>query len=64
MPLRALINLATSRFTPELGTRMARLSANLSVSLDTLDRDRYRRIRGADLEGAAGQQEITVTGNR
>ena len=38
-----------SRFTPELVERFARLPINLSVSLDTLDRERYARIRGADL---------------
>lgn len=37
-----------TRFTPALVTRLARLPLNLSVSLDTLDRERYRRIRGAD----------------
>jgi MoaA/NifB/PqqE/SkfB family radical SAM enzyme len=38
-----------SKLTSELVTRFARLPINLSVSLDTLDRERYRRIRGADL---------------
>jgi MoaA/NifB/PqqE/SkfB family radical SAM enzyme len=38
-----------SRFTPALVERLAMLPMNLSVSLDTLDRERYRRIRGADL---------------
>ncbi|MBI5777397.1 MAG: radical SAM protein, partial [Nitrospirae bacterium] len=38
-----------SRFTPELVSRLAKLPINLSVSLDTLDRGRYARIRGADL---------------
>ena len=38
-----------SKFTPELVSRLAALPVNLSVSLDTLDRERYRRIRGADL---------------
>ena len=37
-----------TRFTPALIARLARLPLNLSVSLDTLDRDRYRQIRGAD----------------
>jgi MoaA/NifB/PqqE/SkfB family radical SAM enzyme len=37
-----------TRFTPDLVARLARLFVNVSVSLDTLDRDRYRRIRGAD----------------
>lgn len=37
-----------TRFTPALVTGLARLSVNVSVSLDTLDRERYRRIRGAD----------------
>jgi MoaA/NifB/PqqE/SkfB family radical SAM enzyme len=38
-----------SRFTPALVERLAQLPMNISVSLDTLDRERYRRIRGADL---------------
>jgi len=38
-----------SKFTPALVERLAKLPMNLSVSLDTLDRERYRRIRGADL---------------
>ncbi len=38
-----------SKFTPALVARLAKLPINLSVSLDTLDRERYRRIRGADL---------------
>jgi MoaA/NifB/PqqE/SkfB family radical SAM enzyme len=47
-----------TRLTPSLVARFADLGLNLSVSLDTLDRDRYRRIRGADqlpevLEGLA-----------
>ncbi len=37
-----------TRFTRELVARLARLPINLSVSLDTLDRARYQRIRGAD----------------
>lgn len=37
-----------TRFTPALVSRLARLPLNLSVSLDTLDRARYRQIRGAD----------------
>lgn len=37
-----------TRFTPSLVSRLARLPLNLSVSLDTLDRARYRQIRGAD----------------
>ncbi|MGH7207418.1 MAG: radical SAM protein, partial [Nitrospiraceae bacterium] len=37
-----------TRFTRALVSRLARLSLNISVSLDTLDRERYRRIRGAD----------------
>lgn len=37
-----------TRFTPALVDRLAALPLNLSISLDTLDRDRYRRIRGAD----------------
>jgi MoaA/NifB/PqqE/SkfB family radical SAM enzyme len=47
-----------TRFTPALVERLAALPLNLSVSLDTLDRERYGRIRGADqlplvLEGIA-----------
>jgi len=38
-----------SKFTPALVERLAKLPINLSVSLDTLDRERYKRIRGADL---------------
>jgi len=38
-----------SKFTPALVERLAKLPMNLSVSLDTLDRERYWRIRGADL---------------
>lgn len=37
-----------TRFTRALISRLARLPLNISVSLDTLDRERYRRIRGAD----------------
>lgn len=37
-----------TRFTPALIARLARLPLNLSVSLDTLNRDRYQQIRGAD----------------
>ena len=37
-----------TRFTPELIARLSALSLSVSVSLDRLDRDRYRRIRGAD----------------
>lgn len=37
-----------TRFTPELVARLAKLPITIAVSLDTLDRDRYRRIRGAD----------------
>jgi MoaA/NifB/PqqE/SkfB family radical SAM enzyme len=37
-----------TRFTPELVARLARLPLNISVSLDTLNRDRYQQIRGAD----------------
>ncbi len=47
-----------TRFTPALVERLAALPLNLSVSLDTLDRERYGQIRGADqlplvLEGVA-----------
>ncbi len=38
-----------SKLTAGLVERFTRLPMNLSVSLDTLDRERYRRIRGADL---------------
>lgn len=37
-----------TRFTPALVARLNTLPLNISVSLDTLDRDRYRRIRGTD----------------
>ncbi|MDE3241687.1 MAG: radical SAM protein [Nitrospirota bacterium] len=37
-----------TRLTPSLIRRLAALPLNLSVSLDTLDRERYRWIRGAD----------------
>ncbi|MFQ5992047.1 MAG: radical SAM protein [Nitrospiraceae bacterium] len=37
-----------TRFTPGLVARLAELPLNISVSLDTLDRTRYARIRGAD----------------
>jgi len=37
-----------TRFTRELVARLAQFPLNLSVSLDTLDRERYQRIRGAD----------------
>jgi MoaA/NifB/PqqE/SkfB family radical SAM enzyme len=37
-----------TRFTPGLVARLARLPLNISVSLDTLSAERYRRIRGAD----------------
>ncbi len=37
-----------TRLTPKLVARLALLPVNISVSLDTLDRDRYRLIRGAD----------------
>ena len=37
-----------TRFTSALVERLAALPLNLSVSLDTLDRERYRLIRGAD----------------
>jgi len=42
------LNTNGTRFTPALVAGLARLSINVSVSLDTLDRERYRRIRGAD----------------
>lgn len=47
-----------TKFTPALIARLASLPLNLSISLDTLDRERYRQIRGADqlpqvLEGIA-----------
>ncbi len=37
-----------TKLSPSLIHRFARQSISLSVSLDTLDRDHYRRIRGAD----------------
>lgn len=37
-----------TKFTPKLVQRLASAPLNLSVSLDTLDRQRYRSIRGAD----------------
>jgi MoaA/NifB/PqqE/SkfB family radical SAM enzyme len=37
-----------TRFTPELVERLSRLPVNVSISLDSLDRQRYRQIRGAD----------------
>ena len=37
-----------TRFTPALVEHLARLGIYLSVSLDTLQRERYQRIRGAD----------------
>ncbi|MGQ0810712.1 MAG: radical SAM protein [Nitrospiraceae bacterium] len=37
-----------TRLTPDLVARFAALPLNISVSLDTLDRERYRQIRGAD----------------
>ncbi len=37
-----------TRFTPALVARLATLPLNISVSLDTLDRDRYQQIRGTD----------------
>ncbi|NOS80127.1 MAG: radical SAM protein [Nitrospira sp.] len=47
-----------TKITPQLVERLARLPVSISVSLDTLDRERYRQIRGADqlplvLEGIA-----------
>jgi MoaA/NifB/PqqE/SkfB family radical SAM enzyme len=37
-----------TRLTDELIARLKAAEASISVSLDTLDRDRYKRIRGAD----------------
>ncbi len=37
-----------TRFTRESVERLARIPVNLSVSLDTLDRQRYQETRGAD----------------
>jgi MoaA/NifB/PqqE/SkfB family radical SAM enzyme len=37
-----------TRFTPELVERLSRLPVNISISLDSLNRARYRQIRGAD----------------
>ncbi|MEK7762827.1 MAG: radical SAM protein [Nitrospirota bacterium] len=47
-----------TKITPQLVERLSRLPLAISVSLDTLDRERYRQIRGADqlplvLEGIA-----------
>lgn len=47
-----------TKITASLVERLSRLSLAISVSLDTLDRERYRQIRGADqleqvLEGVA-----------
>ena len=47
-----------TKLTASLVERLSRLSLAISVSLDTLDRERYRQIRGADqldqvLEGIA-----------
>jgi MoaA/NifB/PqqE/SkfB family radical SAM enzyme len=37
-----------TKFTPQIVERLSRLPLAISVSLDTLDRETYRRIRGAD----------------
>ena len=37
-----------TKLTPERVARLASVGASVSVSLDTLDRERYREIRGAD----------------
>ena len=47
-----------TKITPQLVERLGRSPVAISVSLDTLDREKYRRIRGADqlaqaLEGIA-----------
>ena len=47
-----------TKVTPQLLERLGRLPVAISVSLDTLDREKYRQIRGADqleqvLEGIA-----------
>ena len=47
-----------TKITPQLVERLGRLPVAISVSLDTLDREKYRHIRGADqlgqvLEGIA-----------
>jgi MoaA/NifB/PqqE/SkfB family radical SAM enzyme len=47
-----------TKLTPQLVERLGRLPVVISVSLDTLDREKYRQIRGADqlaqvLEGIA-----------
>jgi MoaA/NifB/PqqE/SkfB family radical SAM enzyme len=47
-----------TKLTPQLVERLGRLPLSISVSLDTLDREKYRQIRGADqleqvLEGIA-----------
>ncbi len=37
-----------TKVTPQLVERLSRLPVTISVSLDTLDREKYRHIRGAD----------------
>jgi MoaA/NifB/PqqE/SkfB family radical SAM enzyme len=53
-----------TKITASLVERLSRLSLAISVSLDTLDRERYRQIRGADqleqvLEGIALLKDFT-----
>ena len=52
-----------TKITASLVERLGRLPVAISVSLDTLDREKYRRIRGADqlaqvLEGIALLQDF------
>jgi len=52
-----------TKVTPQLVERLSRLPVAISVSLDTLDRETYRQIRGADqlaqvLEGIALLKEF------
>ena len=46
LPLTLITN--GTKFTPQLVERLGRLPLAISVSLDTLDRVKYRHIRGAD----------------
>lgn len=55
-----------TRLSAALVARLTRLRMQISVSLDTLDRSRYRKIRGADqlprvLEGIAALQTFAGT---
>ena len=53
-----------TKVTPKLVERLGRLPLAISVSLDTLDREQYRQIRGADqleevLEGIALLKDVS-----